>query len=94
MEPYACNRSKILGKHLSPLKIVDLSMDTGEVYLKWLELQESEDFIPKPVSITLILDASKYSDLEQANKKLITVKKIILVTKFFIDHFFLKQPQV
>ncbi len=42
---FFCNRSKILGKHLSPLKIVDLSMDTGEVYLKWLELQESEDFI-------------------------------------------------
>ena len=42
---FFCNRSKILGKHLSPLKIVDLSMDTGEVYLKWLELQDSEDFI-------------------------------------------------
>ena len=42
---FFCNRSKILGKHLSPLKIVDLSMDTGEVYLKWLELQESEDFL-------------------------------------------------
>ena len=42
---FFCNRSKILGKHLSPLKIVDLSMETGEVYLKWLELQESEDFL-------------------------------------------------
>ncbi len=42
---FFCNRSKILGKHLSPLKIVDLSMDTGEVYLKWLELLESEDFL-------------------------------------------------
>ena len=42
---FFCNRSKILGKHLSPLKIVDLSMDTGEVYLKWLDLQESEDFL-------------------------------------------------
>ena len=42
---FFCNRSKILGKHLSPLKIVDLSMDTGEIYLKWLELQDSEDFI-------------------------------------------------
>jgi len=42
---FFCNRSKILGKHLSPLKIVDLSMDTGEVYLKWLELKDSQDFI-------------------------------------------------
>ena len=42
---FFCNRSQILGKHLSPLKIIDASHDTGEVYLKWLDLSESEDFI-------------------------------------------------
>tara|TARA_B100000029_G_scaffold501459_1_gene574868 strand:- start:177 stop:1310 length:1134 start_codon:yes stop_codon:yes gene_type:complete len=42
---FFCNRSQILGKHLSPLKIVDSSHDTGEVYLKWLDLLDSEDFL-------------------------------------------------
>jgi len=42
---FFCNRSHILGKHLSPLKIIDSSHDTGEVYLKWLDLLDSEDFL-------------------------------------------------
>ena len=42
---FFCNRSHILGKHLSPLKIIDQSDTTGEVYLKWLELSDSSDFI-------------------------------------------------
>ena len=42
---FFCNRSHILGKHLSPLKIIDSSHDVGEVYLKWLDLSESEDFL-------------------------------------------------
>ena len=42
---FFCNRSKILGKHLSPLKIIDQSDSTGEIYLKWLELSESSDFL-------------------------------------------------
>ena len=42
---FFCNRSHILGKHLSPLKIIDSSHDTGEVYLKWLDLSDSEDFL-------------------------------------------------
>ena len=42
---FFCNRSHILGKHLSPLKTVDSSHDTGEVYLKWLDLLDSEDFL-------------------------------------------------
>ncbi len=42
---FFCNRSHILGKHLSPLKIIDSSHDAGEVYLKWLDLSESEDFL-------------------------------------------------
>ena len=42
---FFCNRSNILGKHLSPLKIIDSSHDTGEVYLKWLDLLDSDDFL-------------------------------------------------
>ena len=42
---FFCNRSQVLGKHLSPLKIVDSSHDAGEVYLKWLDLLDSEDFL-------------------------------------------------
>ena len=42
---FFCNRSHVLGKHLSPLKIIDSSHDTGEVYLKWLDLSDSEDFL-------------------------------------------------
>ncbi len=42
---FFCNRSHILGKHLSPLKIIDSSHDAGEVYLKWLDLLDSEDFL-------------------------------------------------
>ena len=42
---FFCNRSHVLGKHLSPLKIIDSSHDTGEVYLKWLDLLDSEDFL-------------------------------------------------
>ena len=42
---FFCNRSHVLGKHLSPLKIIDSSHDTGEVYLKWLDLSDSQDFL-------------------------------------------------
>ena len=42
---FFCNRSQVLGKHLSPLKIIDLSYDTGEIYLKWLDFQDSTDFL-------------------------------------------------
>ena len=35
---------KYLSRNMSPLKVVDLSMEQGEVYLKWLE-DESENFI-------------------------------------------------
>ena len=30
---------------MSPLKVLDLSMEQGEVYLKWLEEESSEDFL-------------------------------------------------
>ena len=30
---------------MSPLKVVDLSMEKNEVYLKWLETEKFEDFL-------------------------------------------------
>ena len=30
---------------MSPLKVQDLSMEHGEIYLKWLEEESSEDFL-------------------------------------------------
>ena len=36
---------KYLSRNMSPLKVVDLSMEQGEVYLKWLEEESSEDFL-------------------------------------------------
>jgi len=36
---------KYLSRSMSPLKVVDLSMEQGEVYLKWLEEESSEDFL-------------------------------------------------
>ena len=30
---------------MSPLKVKDLSMEHGEIYLKWLEEESSEDFL-------------------------------------------------
>ena len=30
---------------MSPLKVLDLSMEQGEIYLKWLEEESSEDFL-------------------------------------------------
>ena len=54
---FFCNRSEILGKHLSPLKAIDLSYDTGEVYLKWLDLQDADDF----VLLTYLKDNSQES---------------------------------
>ena len=34
-----------LSKNMSPLKVIDLSMESGEVYLKWMEEESSEDFL-------------------------------------------------
>ena len=34
-----------LSRKMSPLKVIDLSMENGEVYLKWLEEESSEDFL-------------------------------------------------
>ena len=34
-----------LSKNMSPLKVIDLSMESGEVYLKWMEEETSEDFL-------------------------------------------------
>jgi len=34
-----------LGKNMSPLKIIDNSMENGEVFIKWMDLQDSEDFL-------------------------------------------------
>ena len=34
-----------LSRNMSPLKVIDLSMENGEVYLKWLEEESSEDFL-------------------------------------------------
>jgi len=35
---------KYLSKNMSPLQVIDLSMESGEVYLKWME-EESADFL-------------------------------------------------
>ena len=88
---FFCNRSKILGKHLSPLKIVDLSMDTGEVYLKWLELQDSEDFIlvcylkdnlieSKKVVLEIKTDPAKHLSIE------LDIKEIFRFQETAIDN--------
>tara|TARA_Y100001970_G_scaffold260026_1_gene341651 strand:+ start:2776 stop:3909 length:1134 start_codon:yes stop_codon:yes gene_type:complete len=72
---FFCNRSHILGKHLSPLKIIDSSHDTGEVYLKWLDLSDSEDFLllcylkdnsieSKKVVLELKTDPEKHLSIE------------------------------
>ena len=34
-----------LSKNMSPLKIIDNSMENGEVFIKWMELEDSEDFL-------------------------------------------------
>ena len=34
-----------LGKNMSPLKIIDNSMENGEVFIKWMDLEDSEDFL-------------------------------------------------
>ena len=36
---------KFIGRNMSPLKILDLSMEQGEVYVKWLDEAELEDFL-------------------------------------------------
>jgi len=36
---------KYLSKNMSPLKVQDLSMEQGEIYLKWLEEEENSDFL-------------------------------------------------
>ncbi len=36
---------KYLSRNMSPLKVQDLSMEQGEIYLKWLEEEESSDFL-------------------------------------------------
>ena len=34
-----------LGKNMSPLKIIDRSMETGEVFIKWMDLEDSDEFL-------------------------------------------------
>ncbi len=34
-----------LGKNMSPLKIIDHSMETGEVFIKWMDLEDSDEFL-------------------------------------------------
>ena len=34
-----------LGKNMSPLKIIDHSMESGEVFIKFMDLEDSEDFL-------------------------------------------------
>ena len=34
-----------LSRNMSPLKVIDLSMENGEVYLKWMEEESSDDFL-------------------------------------------------
>lgn len=36
---------KFINRNMSPLKVLDHSMEQGEVYLKWLEEESSEDFL-------------------------------------------------
>ena len=36
---------KFISKNMSPLKVQDFSMEQGEIYLKWLEEEESSDFL-------------------------------------------------
>jgi len=36
---------KFISRNMSPLKVLDLSMEQGEIYLKWLEEESSEDFL-------------------------------------------------
>ena len=36
---------KYLSRNMSPLKVQDFSMEQGEIYLKWLEEEESSDFL-------------------------------------------------
>ena len=34
-----------LSKNMSPLKIIDNSMENGEVFIKWMDLEDSSDFL-------------------------------------------------
>ena len=34
-----------LSRNMNPLKVIDLSMENGEVYLKWLEEESEKDFL-------------------------------------------------
>ena len=36
---------KFIGRNMSPLKVLDLSMEQGEIYVKWLDEAELEDFL-------------------------------------------------
>jgi len=36
---------KFISRNMSPLKVLDLGMEQGEIYLKWLEEETSEDFL-------------------------------------------------
>ena len=39
------DNKKYLSRNMSPLKVQDFSMEQGEIYLKWLEEEESSDFL-------------------------------------------------
>ena len=65
---------------MSPLKIVDLSMDTGEVYLKWLELQDSEDFI---LVCYLKDNSGNLLTSEECEEKILVCKKCSLYSAVF-----------
>jgi len=41
---FLINRDHI-GKNMSPLKIIDNSSETGEVFIKWMDLEDSDEFL-------------------------------------------------
>ena len=50
---------KYLSRNMAPLKVVDLSMEQGEVYLKWLEDESSENFLILCYVLNNSLDSGK-----------------------------------
>ena len=74
---------------MSPLKVLDLSMEQGEIYIKWLDEEELEDFLilcyvknnsldSGKIVLELKTDPEKHSTIEMNFSEIFRFQDIVI----------------
>ncbi len=80
---------KFIGRNMSPLKVLDLSMEQGEIYIKWLDEEELEDFLilcyvknnsldSGKIVLELKTDPEKHSTIEMNFSEIFRFQDIVI----------------